>query len=160
MSRSLTAAVCVLAGLTAPALAQTPAAAPPDSVYVPASSYVDKIAKTNNGSITHGLPASPGTSVGVIHRDAVGLVDIHGKWNEQFVIVQGTADMKVGGKMIGGRQTGSNEWHGDAIEGGQTYKIGPGDVIWVKMGVPHQMILPPGGDIRYFIFKDQTTTKP
>lgn len=156
MTRHSIAALSALAALVAPALAsaQTPAA---DSVFVPAASYVDKIAKTNNGSITHGLPASPGTSVAVIHRDAVGLVDIHGKWNEQFVIFQGTADMRVGGKLVGAREVSPGEWRGGTIEGGQTYRIGPGDVIWVKAGVPHQMVLPPSGDIRYFIFKDTTT---
>ena len=42
---------------------------------------------------------------------------------------------------------------GASIEGGQKRKIGPGDFVSIPAGIPHQMLLEPGGQISYAIVK-------
>ena len=43
----------------------------------------------------------------------------------------------LGGIVIGGRQTAPGQIRGSKIEGGQTYHLDKGDVMWVPAGVPH-----------------------
>jgi hypothetical protein len=31
--------------------------------------------------------------------------------------------------------------------------MGPGDVLWIPAGAPHQSLVPKGGDFRYLAFK-------
>jgi quercetin dioxygenase-like cupin family protein len=42
---------------------------------------------------------------------------------------------------------------GTSIKGGTSREIGPGDVIEIPPGVPHQFLLAPGTQITYLVVK-------
>jgi mannose-6-phosphate isomerase-like protein (cupin superfamily) len=58
----------------------------------------------------------------------------------------------IGQKLDGGQETAPNEWRGGTIVGGKIYSLGPGDVLWIPAGLPHQ-ITPKGGDFLYLSVK-------
>ena len=61
---------------------------------------------------------------------------IHDKDAELFMMMDGTATLVTGGKLIDGVHTGDN-WRGKGIEGGKSQKMSKGDFMVVPAGVPH-----------------------
>lgn len=52
-----------------------------------------------------------------------------------------------------GYPSAPGEQQGERIEGGTSIRVGPGDVITVAAGVPHQYFIPKGGQITYTLVK-------
>ena len=61
---------------------------------------------------------------------------IHDKDAELFVMLEGTATLVTGGKLIDAVHMGDN-WRGKGIEGGKSQKMSKGDFMLVPAGVPH-----------------------
>jgi len=137
------------------ALAAGAAAAQPTSqgVYVPAAQIAASVAKTKDGSATAPVATGPGTTILAAHRDADGQVEVHTKLNDEFVVLSGHATVLVGGKVEGNKETAPGEWRGGKVSGAKAYQLGPGDVLWIPAGAPHQSLVPKGGDFRYLAFK-------
>jgi mannose-6-phosphate isomerase-like protein (cupin superfamily) len=125
----------------------------PQGIYVPAAKIAEMTAKTKDGSATATVPTGPGTTVLAAHRDADGQVEVHERLNDEFVVLSGHATVLVGGKVEGNAQTAPGEWRGGKITGAKSYALGPGDVLWIPAGAPHQSLVPKGGDFRYLAFK-------
>ena len=125
---------------------RVPAASPdrPDLAHL--------VAKTKDGVATAPVPAGPGTTMLAAHRTADGQVEVHLKLNDEFVVQSGHATVLVGGKVEGNRETAPGEWRGGAISGARSYQLGPGDVLWIPAGSPHQ-VTPKGGAFRYLAIK-------
>jgi mannose-6-phosphate isomerase-like protein (cupin superfamily) len=51
-------------------------------------------------------------------------------------MIDGTATLVTGGKLVEGTHDGDN-WRGKAIEGGKAQKMSKGDFMLVPAGVPH-----------------------
>jgi quercetin dioxygenase-like cupin family protein len=64
-------------------------------------------------------------------------VEIHANEADLFYVVEGRSTQVLGGKVIGGKETAPGQIRGASIEGGQTYQLGKGDVMWVPAGMPH-----------------------
>ena len=58
---------------------------------------------------------------------------------ELFYVVDGSATMLTGGKLVGETRNGTN-LSGKSIEGGTTQKFGKGDFLIVPSGVAHQFV--------------------
>jgi mannose-6-phosphate isomerase-like protein (cupin superfamily) len=86
------------------------------------------------------------------HREAGGQVEVHDKEVDVLYIVEGEATFVWGGKMVGGKTSGPGQWLGTDITGGQTRKIGKGDVFVVPAGIPHWFKEVPKS-ISYFVVK-------
>jgi mannose-6-phosphate isomerase-like protein (cupin superfamily) len=142
--------------LAAPAAAQSAG----QGVYVPAAQIAASVAKTKDGSATAPVAAGPGTTILAAHRDADGQVEVHTKLNDEFVVLSGHATVLVGGKVEGNKQTAPGEWRGGKITGAKAYALGPGDVLWIPAGAPHQSLVPKGGDFRYLAFKFEAKAAP
>ena len=87
------------------------------------------------------------------HRVADGEVEVHEKMADIFVVESGQATLLVGGKVEGARTTAAGELRGGTIQGGERQKIGPGDVIHIPAGVPHQVLLGETKAFTYFVVK-------
>ena len=87
------------------------------------------------------------------HRDKDGRVEVHQKVSDVLVIQSGTATLVTGGEVIDPVTTGPNEIQGSGIKGGAKREIGPGDVIEIPPGVPHQFFVPAGTQITYLAVK-------
>jgi len=61
---------------------------------------------------------------------------IHDKDAELFLMLDGTATLVTGGKLIDAVHMGDN-WRGKGIEGGKSQKMAKGDFMLVPAGIPH-----------------------
>jgi mannose-6-phosphate isomerase-like protein (cupin superfamily) len=108
------------------------------------------VAKTTKGQASAQIPTSrPDHIVMMAHRSADGEVEVHTKLADEFLVRTGHATVRVGGVASGQRQTVPNEFRGGKITGGEVYDLGPGDALYIPVGMPHQMMVPKGGDITY-----------
>lgn len=89
----------------------------------------------------------------ISHREVSGKVEVHQVKADVIVIQTGTATLVTGGDVIDPTPTGPNEIQGSSIKGGVSRNIGPGDVIEIPPGTPHQFLLAPGTQITYLVVK-------
>jgi mannose-6-phosphate isomerase-like protein (cupin superfamily) len=64
-------------------------------------------------------------------------VEIHKNEADLFYVIDGRATQVLGGTVLGGKETAPGQIRGSKIDGGVTYTLGKGDVMWVPAGVPH-----------------------
>ena len=64
---------------------------------------------------------------------------LHETQAELFYVIEGTATLLTGGKLIAETRNGSN-LSGTGIEGGVRQVFGKGDFLLVPSGVPHQFV--------------------
>jgi mannose-6-phosphate isomerase-like protein (cupin superfamily) len=136
------AATVAAAVLAVPAFAQqTVTAETTTGLYMSAADVGAAVAK---------LPKNPLASVPVFkigpfnvnveHRlgspAAPQAASVHDKDAELFYMIDGTATLVTGGKLVEGTKDGDN-WRGKAIEGGKAQKMSKGDFMLVPAGVPH-----------------------
>jgi mannose-6-phosphate isomerase-like protein (cupin superfamily) len=79
-----------------------------------------------NVNVERRLPQAQGASV-------------HEGQAELFYVVDGSATMLTGGKLVGETRNGTN-LQGKSIEGGAAQKFGKGDFLIVPSGVAHQFV--------------------
>ncbi len=89
----------------------------------------------------------------ISHREADGRAELHKVKADVIVIQTGTATLVTGGEVIDPKETGPNEIQGSGIKGGVKHEVGPGDIIEIPAGVPHQFFLAPGTQITYLVVK-------
>ena len=70
-------------------------------------------------------------------RDASPVAEIHANEADLFYVVEGNATQVLGGSVIDGKQTAPGQIRGPKTEGGQTYQLDTGDVMWVPAGMAH-----------------------
>jgi mannose-6-phosphate isomerase-like protein (cupin superfamily) len=89
----------------------------------------------------------------ISHREVDGKCELHKVKADVIVIQTGTATLVTGGEVIDPKDTAPNEIQGSGIKGGVKHEIGPGDVIEIPAGVPHQFFVAPGTQITYLVVK-------
>lgn len=77
-------------------------------------------------------------------RTASGGAEVHAHWNDVMVVEKGKATLVTGGTVVGAKSGENGETRGTRIEGGQSKPIAAGDVLTVRAGTPHQILLAPG----------------
>ena len=70
------------------------------------------------------------------YRAAVGPSAVHKKYAEFFYVVDGSATLVTGGKLVNEKSNGDN-LSGTAIEGGSPRQVAKGDFVIVPEGTPH-----------------------
>lgn len=143
----LLAAAVALAGLATRALAADQAR------RVTGAEITAMVATLKDGLATAPLPTGPGAVVLAARRDRDGEVEVHEHLNDELVIRSGHAVFRVGGTVAGNRQTAPGEWRGGTITGGDLYRMGPGDVLWIPAGMPHQALVDKGDPLSYLAIK-------
>jgi mannose-6-phosphate isomerase-like protein (cupin superfamily) len=111
------------------------------------------VATLKDGVATAPLPTGAGAIVLSARRDRDGEVEVHDHLNDELVVRSGHAVIRVGGTVAGNRQTGAGEWRGGTMSGGDLYRVGPGDVLWIPAGAPHQVLVRQGGSFSYLAIK-------
>ena len=102
---------------------------------------------------TENLANLAGSNAMVIHRQGDGEAEVHDNFADLTIIESGEGILVIGGTPKDGKSTGPGEIRGSGIEGGQTYKVAPGDIFNVPVKTPHQMRVPKGGQVTYFVLK-------
>ena len=77
-------------------------------------------------------------------RTTSGGAEIHAHFDDVMIVQQGTATLITGGTVTEPKSNPNGETNGTGIQGGKSQAIGPGDVVTVNAGVPHQLIVPAG----------------
>jgi mannose-6-phosphate isomerase-like protein (cupin superfamily) len=95
---------------------------------------------------------APNLSVTVANRTEPGMVEVHDKETDTFYVLDGSATIVTGGKMLGGSQTAPGQHRGTGIEGGQSQQLTKGDVMVIPAGVPHWFKEVPSS-IQYYVVK-------
>ena len=71
------------------------------------------------------------------HRDAPGVAEIHELDADIVYVLEGTATLVTGGTAVEPKTIAPHEIRGKYIEGGETRRLAPGDVIIIPNQVPH-----------------------
>ncbi|HEY6467460.1 MAG TPA: cupin domain-containing protein [Candidatus Acidoferrales bacterium] len=117
-------------------VAQQPAAqtAPPEiKTYTSAVDVQALIAQKKAAPL---LAAAP-YSVNMEYRATVGPAAVHEREAEIFYIIEGTATLVTGGKLVNETRSNPTNLSGTAVEGGSSRTVSKGDFILVPEGTPH-----------------------
>jgi mannose-6-phosphate isomerase-like protein (cupin superfamily) len=88
-------------------------------------------------------------------RSQSGKAELHEKFADFYVVVEGSATLVSGGTMVNGATSAPGEVRGDSITGGKEMKLNKGDIVHVPANIPHQLMLAKGDTFQYFIIKVQ-----
>ena len=134
------------------------AADPPKAVVWSASElggYAKTLApKMNENKIATERLATYGNHfVMMAHREGDGEAELHETQIDFFVVQSGAATLVVGGTLVKPRTTQPHEVRGPSIQGGERKTLGPGDIVHIPAGIPHQLLVPAGKEFTYFVIK-------
>ena len=115
-------------------------------------------AKSSNGTATKILEQFPEYYTMLVYREKTGEVEVHQKFVDVMMIVDGSATLVTGGSGENMKVTKPGEQRGSDIVGGSSVSLAKGVVARVPAGVPHQVLLQPGEKITYFVVKVGTNT--
>jgi mannose-6-phosphate isomerase-like protein (cupin superfamily) len=88
-------------------------------------------------------------------RSQSGQAEQHAKFADFYVVLDGSATLISGGTMAGGATTAPGELRGASIQDGKQTKLQKGDIVHIPANIPHQLMLPKGSTLKYFIIKVQ-----
>ena len=71
------------------------------------------------------------------YRASVGNAAVHEKEAEMFYVIDGSATLVTGGKLVNEKRTDAADLNGSAIEGGSSRAVAKGDFILVPENTPH-----------------------
>jgi glc operon protein GlcG len=85
-------------------------------------------------------------------REAAGQAEVHVRDTDVIYVLEGSATLVTGGRVVGPREVAREEIRGDSIEGGAIREIAAGDVVVVPNGTPHwfQSVR---GPVLYYVVK-------
>ena len=81
--------------------------------------------------------ASRNYMVHASHRDKAGVVEIHEIDTDIVYVLKGSAMLITGGTPVGTKSIAPHEFRAPTVNGGETRKLVPGDVVIIPNGVPH-----------------------
>jgi mannose-6-phosphate isomerase-like protein (cupin superfamily) len=88
-------------------------------------------------------------------RTKDGGAELHEKFADIFVIVDGSATLLSGGEIENSTSAGPGELHGTSLVHATTTKLAKGDVVHIPANTPHQLLIPKDGTLTYFVIKVQ-----
>jgi glc operon protein GlcG len=71
------------------------------------------------------------------HRDKAGVVEIHEFDTDIVYVLKGSATLITGGTPEGAKTIAPHEFRAPNVNGGETRRLVPGDVVIIPNGVPH-----------------------
>ncbi len=117
-----------------------------------------KQAKTSkDGLAAKMLLVRPDSNAQIAVRAMSGLAEVHQEAADLMFVLEGSGQILLGGAVVNGKEIAPGEIRGDKIEGGEMRALHIGDVLRIEPGVPHQVLLSPGGAIQYIMVKTSRT---
>lgn len=144
-------AVCVSAQTRQPAEPIRP------FVVKTAQSVADLEKSLRSDNKTEDLTGGAGTQlrVAVQHdkkRDT-SEAESHDASDDVYYVLEGAAQLTLGGKLENPREISTGEWRAGRIVGGQTFEIKKGDLVVVPRGTPHHRVNSPGKEFSLILIK-------
>lgn len=110
-------------------------------VLLERAAYLRKLAKLGDGSAGETLKEYPNHCTMLSVRTRSGQAEVHEHFADIFHVLDGRATLVTGGTVTGAKTVSPGETRGDAIEGGVSQELRPGDIAHVPAGLPHQMMV-------------------
>jgi mannose-6-phosphate isomerase-like protein (cupin superfamily) len=88
-------------------------------------------------------------------RKQSGKAELHEKFADFYVVVEGSATLVSGGHIVNGAPSAPGEVRGDSVQDGKETKLKKGDIVHIPANIPHQLVLAKGETFQYFIIKVQ-----
>jgi len=85
-------------------------------------------------------------------RDAAGQAEVHVRDADIIYVLEGSTTFVTGGTVVDGKTTAPDEIRGTRIDGGESRRLGKGDVIIVPNGTPH-WFKEVEGPVLYYVVK-------
>ena len=150
MRSMITATTLALTLMAAIALARQPAARPapqasakPTNLFMSASqvnALIEKAKserKPNQPLVIEPILELGGYDGHLEYRASVGNASQHETEAELFYVIEGSATLNTGGKLVNEKRTDAANLNGSAIEGGTKRDIAKGDWVFVPQNTPH-----------------------
>lgn len=134
------------------ALAGTASAAPEQDQLARAADMKDMVATLKDGRAGMMIRQGGNYMIFTVVRAVPGDPELHEGMADLFMVQEGRANIRVGGKLVDGKLIGPGEWAGGRVDGGEVRHVTTGDMLWVPAGQPHQ-VTPSGGAFRYIVVK-------
>jgi quercetin dioxygenase-like cupin family protein len=85
--------------------------------------------------------------------DTGNVPEVHVHWTHYIQVLSGEATLTYGGTVSNAHETAPGQIRGDAILGGTSITVRPGDFIQIPAGMPHQFsATSPGIKFHYVVF--------
>jgi mannose-6-phosphate isomerase-like protein (cupin superfamily) len=117
--------------------------------HVPAAAVEKSFTEGKTGGL---IATGPGFSVRALRRDGPGEAELHTYDTDIMYVLEGSATIVTGGRIVGPHEVAPGETRGIAIEGGTPDELSKGDVLTIPSGTPHwfKTVRPP---FRYYTVK-------
>lgn len=112
-------------------------------------------AAQGDGSASETLEKYPHHYTMLAFRSHSGGGELHENYADLFYILDGSASVVTGGPLVDRHGSGSGEVRGSSVSGGSREDVKAGDVVHIPAGMTHQMIVPEGSTVTYFVVKVQ-----
>ena len=148
------AALAATTAFAAEPVRVTPHSMPPDGFkYMPAKDVDALTGQPGPGPHTAYAADHENFFVEYASRnDSANLAELHAHWTHYIHILSGEATLTYGGTIHNAKDTAPGQVRGDAITGGKTVQVHPGDYIQIPAGTPHMFNPPKGGKLHYVVF--------
>jgi len=117
--------------------------------------HLRRQAAQGDGSASETLEKYPHHYTMLAFRSHSGGGELHENFADLFYILDGNATVVTGGELSDRKSTGPGEVRGTAVTGGSRQDVKAGDVVHIPAGMPHQMLVPEGSTVTYFVVKIQ-----
>lgn len=115
--------------------------------------HLQEQAAKGDGSASETLEKYPHHYTMLAFRQKNGGGELHQNFADMFVILDGHATVVTGGSVVDQKTVSPGELRGKSVEGGTRQEVKAGDVVHIPAGMPHQMLVPDGETVTYFVVK-------
>lgn len=126
-----------------------------EPVLLERAAYLRKLARAGDGQASETLREYPQHRIMLSFRSRNGEVEVHEKFADVFCVLSGAATLVTGGTVLGARLIAAGETRGEAIEGGVSQELRPGEFVHVPAGTPHQFLVSSDKTVTCVVFKIQ-----
>jgi mannose-6-phosphate isomerase-like protein (cupin superfamily) len=115
--------------------------------------HLRQLAVEHDGSASETLEKYPHHYTMLAFRSKDGGSEVHQNFADMFYILDGQASLLTGGEIVDAKTTAAGEIRGASVKGGTRQELKAGDVVHIPAGTPHQMLIPAGQTVTYFVIK-------
>ena len=117
--------------------------------------HLRQLAAQGEGSASETLEKYPHHYTMLAFRNRNGGAEVHQNYADLFYILDGHASVLTGGELVEPKTTAPGEIRGVSVKDGSRQELQAGDVVHIPAGTPHQMLVPDGQTVTYFVVKVQ-----
>ena len=125
----------------------------PPTQLLERAKHLRQLAAQGDGSASEKLDDYPHHYTMLAFRSRSGGGELHENFTDLFYILEGHGALVTGGEVADAKTIAPGEVRGSAMKGGSQQEFKAGDVVHIPAGVPHQMLVPDGETVTYFVVK-------